>query len=178
MVEGLDSSFDALLMIGYHSHAGSNANPLAHTMTGGIIHIKINQRYASEFVMAAYTAGLAGVPVVFVSGDAGLCEDAAALIPALTSVAVKRGIGSSTVNLHPQRAIEQIRAGVERALKGDLTRCRVPLPARFDVEIRYKDHFKAYASSFFPGARLADPYTVQFTSDDYFEVLRLFAFVL
>ena len=33
MVDGLDASFKALLMIGYHSRAGSDTNPLAHTLT-------------------------------------------------------------------------------------------------------------------------------------------------
>ena len=31
MVEGIDSSFDAALFIGYHSAAGRDGNPLSHT---------------------------------------------------------------------------------------------------------------------------------------------------
>ena len=33
MVQELDSSFDALMMVGYHSMAGQGGNPLAHTMS-------------------------------------------------------------------------------------------------------------------------------------------------
>ena len=33
MVQELDSSFDAVLMIGYHASAGSEANSLAHTLS-------------------------------------------------------------------------------------------------------------------------------------------------
>lgn len=176
MMQELDGTFAAALMIGYHSRAGSNASPLAHTMTGNVTYVTINDRYASEFLISAYTAGLVRVPVVFVSGDAGICQEAQELIPNLGAVAVKHGIGNSTVSIHPHLAIERIRAEVETALKGDLSRCCVPLPDHFAVEIRYKNHTDAYHVSFFPGASLKEPHTVQFEADDYFEVLRFFSF--
>lgn len=177
MMEGLDGSFAAAMMVGYHSRAGSNASPLAHTMSGSDVYVKINDRFASEFLLNVYTAALSGVPVVFVSGDAGLCEEARELIPAITSVAVKQGSGEATNNLHPRVAVEKIKAGAAQALAGDVARCRVELPKSFAVEIRYKNHTRAYAKSFFPGAFLKDPFTIGFESRNYFEVLRLMAFV-
>ncbi len=177
MMDGLNATFQAALMIGYHSRAGSSANPLAHTMSGSDLYVKINEHYASEFLINSYTAALENVPVVFVSGDAGLCEDAASLVPGLTGVAVKEGQGNATINIHPQLAVEKIRAGVKVALAGDLLRCRLQLPQHFTVEISYKNHAKAYSSSFFPGACLKDDNTILFEADNYFNVLRLFSFV-
>ncbi len=176
MMQELDETFQDALMIGYHSRAGSGGSPLAHTMTGNVIYTKINGQYASEFLIAAYTAGLVGVPVVFISGDAGICQEAQELVPNLGAVAVKQGVGNSTVNIHPHLAVERIRAGVEAALKGDVSRCRVPMPDRFAVELRYKNHADAYRMSFFPGASLKEPHTVGFEAGDYFEVLRFFSF--
>jgi D-amino peptidase len=178
MMQELDETFYAALMIGYHSRAGSNTSPLAHTMTDHIAHIKINERSTSEFLIAAYTAGLTGVPVVFVSGDAGICQEAEAIVPNLSSVAVMKGVGSSTISIHPQLAVERIRAGVEAALKGDVAQCHVQMPDHFSVEVAYKDHAMAYRKSFFPGVKLAGSHTVQFEADDYFEVLRFFSFCL
>jgi D-amino peptidase len=178
MVEGLDETFQAMLMIGYHSRAGSDANPLAHTMTGSAAHIRINDRYASEFLLHAYAAALVDVPVVFVSGDAGLCEEAESFIPDIVTTAVKEGAGNSTVNIHPRLAVERIRDGVQRALESDVSRCRIQMPERFSVEVGYKDHAKAYHAAFFPGASLKEPHVIRFESDDYFEALRLFSFVL
>jgi D-amino peptidase len=178
MVQELDETFAAALAIGYHSRAGSNGSPLAHTMTGNVTYVKINGQYASEFTIAAYTAGLVRVPMVFLSGDAGICEEAQALIPSLSTVAVKHGVGNSTVNIHPHLAVEQIRAGVEAALKADVSKCHVPLPGHFAVEVYYRNHHDAYHVSFFPGARLVGPHTVGFEADDYFEVLRFFSFGL
>ncbi len=176
MMQELDETFQAVLMIGYHSRAGSSASPLAHTMTGNVIYVKINDQYASEFSIAAYTAALVRVPVVFVSGDAGICQEAEAFIPGLGTVAVKHGVGSSTVNIHPHLAVERIRTGVEAALKGDVSRCHVPMPDHFAVELRYKNHADAYHVSFFPAVSLKEPHTVQFKADDCFEVLRFFSF--
>jgi len=178
MMDGIDPTYAAVLMIGYHSRAGAHTNPLSHSMSGSDGYIQINGIYASEFMINTYAAALSGVPVAFVTGDAGLCREAQDLIPALRTVAVKEGIGSSTINIHPQLAVEQIRNGVEQALQGDLKRYLIKLPERFSVNIRYKEHTKAYSSSFYPGVSLPEPYTIHFEAGDFFEVLRMFAFVL
>ena len=178
MVQELDETFAAMLMIGYHSPAGSDANPLAHTKSGSASHIKINDHYASESLLHAYAAAWVNVPVVFVSGDAGLCSEAESLIPNITTVAVKKGMGNSTISIHPHLALEKIRDGVQMAIEGDASRCDIDLPKHFMVEIKYKDHARANRSSFYPGASLKEPYTILFTSDDYFDVLVLLSFVV
>jgi len=178
MMQGLDHTFQAVMMIGYHARAGSNANPLSHTMCGDDVYLKINDLYAAEFTVNAFTAGLEKVPVVLLSGDAGLCEEAAALIPAITTVAVKEGRGNSTTSIHPMLAVDNIRASAQKALQGDLSKCRIQMPDHFSVELRYKEHTMANARSYYPGASLKDPFTIQFECDHYFEVLRLLSFVL
>lgn len=173
MVDTLDKTCDALVFIGYHSRAGSATSPLAHSMSGKPAYIKINERYASEFLINSYTAALEGVPVVFISGDEGVCREAGEVIPGITSVAVKQGIGEATINIHPQVAVERIEKGVEAALKAGVEKCRLALPKHFKVEIRYKKSQDAYTVSFFPGASLMDEFSVLYQADDYFDVLRL-----
>ncbi len=178
MVTGLDETYQAVMMIGYHSPAASDANPLAHTMNRGIVHVKINDQLASEFLLHTYAASLKHVPVVFVSGDAGLCRHVQTLNPHIGTCAVKEGIGNSTVNIHPTRAIQSIREGAQQALAGDLSRCLVLLPEHFHVEICYRNHANAYRAAFFPGVRAEGPHTVSFDTADYFEVSRTLMFVL
>jgi D-amino peptidase len=177
MLQELDKSFRAVLLIGYHSRAGAGTSPLAHTLTGRIAHIKINDRYASEFGIHTYAALSVGVPVVFVSGDKGVCDEVAAFSPDIGTVAVKEGVGNSTVNIHPALATARIHEGVKKSLAGDVARCLVPLPAHFSMEVQYKDHAKAYVHGFFPGATQKDPRTIQFDSDSYYEVMRFLLFV-
>ena len=77
MIQGIDESFDAVIFIGYHSYGGSDANPLAHTVSSSVIdYIKLNGKYLSEFLLHSYLAVYLGISVVFLSGDKGICEEA------------------------------------------------------------------------------------------------------
>ncbi len=178
MMAGLDKTFQAAMMIGYHSRAASDTSPLAHTITGKVAFVKINGLYAPEFLINAYTAGWLGVPVVLISGDDGVCEEAAGFLPSMTTVAVKEGMGEATNSIHPALAAERIRNGAEMSLKGDLVKCCVPMPPHFTVDLGHKSHTTARPASFYPGARLVEPYVVRYEADDYFEVLRFFMFAI
>jgi len=106
MIQEIDESFDGLMFIGYHSQAGSSGNPLSHTMRGSYVdYLKINEHYASEFLLHGLFATTIGVPVVLISGDSDLCYDAKEINENITTVAVKEGIGNSTVNIHPKKAV-------------------------------------------------------------------------
>ena len=176
MLQELDKSFTAVLMVGYHSPSGEGGNPLSHTLTGWLAELRVNGQRVSEFLLNAYIAGLVNVPVVFVSGDKGLCDEVQIFNPSIVTVPVKEGIGNSTVSLHPHLALSEIREKVAQALQGDLEACRVVLPRSFRVELRYKDHYHAYRYSFYPGAVLKDACTVELETNDYFDVLRWLLF--
>ncbi len=176
MMQGIDKSFDATLVVGYHSQAGTDGSPLAHTMTGQMAFFKINDMLASEFMISAFTSGYEGVPVAFLAGDAALCQHAKAFIPGISTVAVKEGEGNGTINLHPDVTVDMIRETVEKALKGDLSKCKVAMPKTFHVEMGYKRHQDAHVCGFYPGAKQTGPNTVEFDAKDYFEVLRFFSF--
>jgi len=177
MMQELDESFNAVLMVGYHSAAASQTSPLSHTLTDNFSSIKINGKPASEFLINSYTAGLAGVPVVFVSGDNGICDEALAFNERIWTVSVQEGIGASTVSIHPQVAVKKIEEGVEAALSKDITPLKIKLPPIFKVKIEFRSHISAYKASFYPGVtRLANK-TIQFESKDYFEILRTLMFI-
>lgn len=173
MVQELDDTIDALLFIGYHSAGGTDTNPLSHSMNNSILdYIKINGRIASEFLIHSYIAAYLDIPVAFLSGDKGLCEEVKSINENIATVAVKEGIGNSTLNIHPKVAIDLIRSSVKEVLLGDLSLNKVELPKNFDLEIRYKDHKNAYRGSFYPGVEKIDENTLRFKSSDYMEVLN------
>lgn len=178
MMQELDSSFDAVIMTGYHSFAGSDENPLSHTMTTTLSYMKINGEYASEFVINSYIASYVGVPVIFVSGDSGLCEQVKKFNENINTVSTKKGIGSSVISIHPDKIYSGIVKGVEDSLKGDFRRCFIKLPEKFEVELSFVNHTKAYKASFYPGAKKISPTSILYCTDDYFEVLRMMNFVL
>ena len=158
MVQELDKSFDAALFIGYHSKAGDETNPLAHTLTGEVMRMRINGVPASEFLLHAYAAATVGVPVVFVSGDWQLCTDIKETNPNITAVAVSEGIGPSTVSLAPKAACAQIREGVKQAgvkrlltVGGAASLYVAPGVQLFDTPA-FQEHVPAFV---IPGARAA-----------------------
>jgi D-amino peptidase len=176
MLQELDDSFRAILMIGYHSKAGSSANPLAHTLTGDVREILINGEQTSEFRLHANVAALYGVPVVFVSGDEGLCEDIQSINANIHTLGVSRGVGPSTISLAPVEARHLICEGVESALTTNLADCLLPLPENFVVEVSYREPTSAYGAGFYPDAKQIGPHTIHFETTHFFEVMRLLAF--
>jgi len=176
MMQELDDTFAAAALVGYHSRAASAGSPLSHTMTGEWALITINGQPASERLINTMTAAMFGVPVVLVTGDKALCQEAQADNPSTKTVAVKEGRGNSTINIHPQTAVALIKKSMAEALKGDLRSCLKPLPSQFDVQITYRKHAKAFSASFYPGAEKIDDTTVGFRTDKYFEVLRFLMF--
>ena len=177
MVQELTADFDAVMMIGYHATAGSDANALAHTLSSKQQLITLNGKPASEFLIHALAGSLFQVPTVFVSGDEGLMEEVRATNRYIGTCAVKRGVGQSTVSMTPIAACRAIRNGAEAALKGDLARALLPLEPSFTVEIVYGDPVTAYRMGWYPGAEHAGPRRIRFQASDYFDVLRMLNFV-
>ena len=178
MVQEIDSSFDAVAFVGYHSKAGSGGNPLAHTLSGRVYAwIRINGETTSEFDLYSRAASLEGVPSVFLSGDEMLCQEVRRADERIVTVATSFARGLSTVSIHPEISCSQIREGMKRALSGG-RRDRAAAPrGPFRVEVGYKAAVDAYKNSFYPGARLTGDHTVEFETESFFEVLRLLVFV-
>lgn len=176
MVAGLDESFDRAIFIGYHSKGGSHRNPLAHTLVVNA-DVKINGEYASEFLINAYAAALHGVPVAFVSGDVGLTEEIKSVNENIVTLPIKEGIGGATVSISPKLAISETKRLVEEAMKVDRDSIKIELPKQFNVEIIYRDHTRAYRNSFYPGAKFKPHNTVEYETDNYFDVLRILQFL-
>lgn len=177
MMQEIDNSFDGVIMIGYHSPGGSNGNPLAHTLTTGFNYIKINDEIASEFLINAYTAAYVGVPILFVSGDKYLCGEVKKLNNNIKTLAVNIGVGNSSISMHPDLSVKKIKDEIEEILKNDLDKYKIKLPDKFKVEIGYMRHHSAYKASFYPGMKQISPKAVIFETDNYFDVLRMLAFV-
>jgi D-amino peptidase len=178
MMQELDESFDAVMMVGYHSTAGSGGNPLEHSISLQVARMELNGEPASEFLLHAYEAARHGVPVALVTGDEGICAQAGKVLPRAATVAVTQGIGRSTVSLHPLVAADRIHAAAAKALSKSARSAHKPLalPKRFKLELRYKDAAVAYRAGFYPGVRQVDATQVSFETSDFFEVMRMLLF--
>ena len=177
MIAGLDSSFDALLFVGYHSPAGLPGNPLCHTMNRDNCWVKINGQLASEFTLHALLAASRGVPSVFLSGDEALCLHARSLVPEITTVAVKDCLGRATISRSSAWSLEQIREMAAQSLSRP-SLCLPEVPKELVMEIRFKDYFRALRASYYPGVTRLDDCTVSYRARSMDELMAARMFIL
>jgi D-amino peptidase len=118
MMTGIDDKVDALIFVGYHSRAGTRNGILAHTWTTRVFNLWLNDLLLGEIGLNASLAGHFGVPLIMVSSDQAGTEEAAALVPGVETVAVKRGSGMFAAEcLKPEVSQPLIQQAAERAVK-------------------------------------------------------------
>lgn len=178
MLEGLDESFDGVIYIGYHSEAGSDKNPLAHTsIYPKLAHVWVNGERMSEFMKNSYNAACLGVPVLFISGDEAICEHAAGRIPGIGSVAVKTGLGESCCSIHPADACDLIEKGVKEAVEKKMGG-HIALPKDIVLRIEYQKQADALAASVYPGVEQISERTVEYKARDVKDMMVTYNFIV
>lgn len=177
MMAGIDATYDAAIMIGYHSGAGYEGSPLCHTMNQDNNYVKVNGIKAAEFDLNTYVAAYYDVPVVFVSGDQMLCDHAKELVPEIETCGVKSGWGNATISMSPSLACKKIKEGVIKGLK-NRDKCHIQSPEKFEMEVNFKQAVHALRGSHYPGAELLDGFTVKFTGKDIQEMMTARMFIL
>jgi D-amino peptidase len=171
MMHGLDSTFDAVVFIGYHANEGRAGAILAHTMSSGsVFEIKLNDTVVAEAGFNAAIAGDFGVPVVFLSGDQAICEDTERLLGPIETFAVKEATGFfSAMMMHPGKARRGIREGVKRGIgrRDEIRPFKMKPPV--EVEITFKKLVIADVLSSLPGVERPRGNAVRFAGADMLE---------
>lgn len=163
MMEGLDSTFDAVVFVGYHAKAGSPRGLFAHTGAGVLADLTINGRSVGEGGMNALLAQWYGVPVIVITGDDVAVEQQRATVPDVRGVVVKRAINSRAVELRP---LADARRDIEQAVRAGMTGARRGAPSRaaqYVVRMEFHDPTIPEVASAFAEVRLVSPYAVEFT---------------
>jgi len=175
MMEGIDETFGAAILIGYHASAGKPNAILEHTWTGRITDFKLNGVSLPEAGLNALIAGYFNVPVVFVSGDQAACDQVRGLLGEIESVAVKKGIGAATLSLHPEVSGPLIKEGIERALRnlGKYKPYRLTPP--YKLVLTLKDEKMVDNGQYYPGAKRTGDWELTYESKDLMEVLKAFS---
>ena len=173
MVEGLDSTFHAAIFLGYHARAGTTRGFLAHTGSGIVKGLWLNDVEAGEGELNAAYAGSLGVPVIVAAGDSAFAAQFSENVKA-TTVVTKTAVTPQSARLrHPDRVREELAAAVRGRLS-DLSVARpwnIGSPVR--VRLRFADPTRPQILEAIPGVRQVDGYTVEFTAPDMVEAYRL-----
>jgi len=173
MMEGIDKSFDAVIFIGYHARAGTPDAVLKHTMTTSLYDVILNGKKMPEAGFNGAIAGYFGVPVVLVSGDQAIAQQARELFGEVETAIVKEAIATAAIMLHPQKAQDLIRQKTTAALKRLKDFKPYKLNPPYNLEVVYADEVNAVKASWIPGAIRTAPRSISFTSNDFMEMLKL-----
>lgn len=92
---GLDASFTGVVLLGFHSKAGTKGGLLPHSYELDIRDLRLNGISVGEIGMEAAIAGECGVPVQLVVADSAGVAEARALLPGVSTVAVKESLGAT-----------------------------------------------------------------------------------
>jgi D-amino peptidase len=179
MMEGIDSTYDAAILIGYHSATTNPAGVRAHTISSATFAaVLLNGVAVPEAGISAALAGRFGVPVVMISGDDVAVEEARQLLGDVEGAVVKRAISfHAAATLTPQAARGVIRERVRAALarRGAIKPYVVRAPVRLDLT--FKNYRPAELLAYLPGVQRTSAHAVRFTGRDMIEVSRFLQFV-
>ena len=172
-VDGINESFDALLMVGLHARAGT-LGVLNHTTNSGVIQeVTANGLPLGEIDINAGIAGEFGVPVAMVSGDNTAVAQAKERLPHIETATVMEAVGQYSAKvLPPVKAHERIREATKRAL----ARLDEMVPYRFEtpvhLQMKFHDTAMADAASMLPGTQRIDTRTCAYDAEDFRAAFR------
>jgi D-amino peptidase len=179
MLQGVDTGPDAAMFVGYHARVGSQHGILDHTWSSSIVaSVWLNGQPVGEIGWNAAVCGHFGVPVVLISGDQTACAEAADLLGAIETVAVKQARGRMAAEcLPPEVAQQRIFAGarlaVQRLASGDVPApLRLELPVTLAMELVTSD--MADRAAIFPAAERVGGKRVELVIDDVVSAYRSF----
>ncbi|MFQ6037305.1 MAG: M55 family metallopeptidase [Candidatus Aminicenantales bacterium] len=176
MMQGIDATFDAVMLVGYHARAGSENGVLDHTYSGGSVYsIRVNGLELGEAGLNALIAGTFGVPVVLVTGDKEVCRQVRETVGEnLVTAVVKEGVGRyAAKTLTPEVAQKVIEEKAREALeKRDQTR-PFRLDPPFTFELNFLRSSMADAAELIPQVERVNPRTLRFVSEDYIQGFKL-----
>ncbi len=159
MVQGLDSSFDAVIFLGYHTRAGADGF-LAHTGSGAVKGLWLNDIEVGEGGLNAAYAGELGVPVILASGDLAFTDEITRLVD-IATVATKEAVSPKVAKLtHPNVVTKRLSETVTRALGnlGSAKTFTIGTPVR--IRMRFATTTQADVLQAIPAMTRVDGYTV------------------
>jgi len=175
MLHRLDSSFDLVFFVGYHTRTGKRDGIINHTYSGAVVsELQLNGNVMGEIGLNAATAGELGVPVGLVTGDSATVEEALDLLGQVETVAVKEGSGRyAALCKHPERAHQEIWKAAESAVARASTFTPFKLVPPIELQLRFPRTPMADACELIPGVQRLDDLAVCYKAASMVEAYKL-----
>ncbi|MDZ7373766.1 MAG: M55 family metallopeptidase [candidate division KSB1 bacterium] len=179
MMAGIDSTFAAAILIGYHASTTSPRGTRAHTFSSArIAGISVNGQPIPEAAFSAAIAGHFGVPVVMMAGDDAALAEARQFLGDIEYAETKKTLGfHAALTLTPEAA----RSILAQKTKAALRRLASIPPFRFREPLRMTITFKHYRPaeilSLLPFFQRLDSHTISFTAENILQASDCLLFI-
>ncbi len=180
MMQGIDESFDAAVLIGYHAGTTNPDGVRAHTISSArLAGVRLNGASVSEGVLSAAIAGHFGVPVIMISGDDAAVAEVQATIGDVEGAVVKWNYGFHSARTITPAAAQQL---IEEKVKTALNRRTQIRPYRLSTPVTLDLRFKSYRPSqvlaYLPIVERTDAHSIRYVGDDILAVSKFLEFVM
>lgn len=180
MMAGIDSSFDAVIFIGYHSSTDNAKGVRAHTFSSArLTHVAVNGTAATEGSWNAAIAGYFGVPVVMISGDDAAIAEVRSLIGNIEAAETKRSLGFHSANsLTPQASYDLIAQKVKAALARRVEFKPFIVSKPVTVDVGFKHYLPSEVAAYLPIFERTSSHSIRFRARDMLEASDIMNFLL
>jgi D-amino peptidase len=179
MLQGIDSTFHAVVFIGYHSGTTNLQGVRAHTFASArYTSVELNGTPMAESSFNAALAGHFGVPIVAISGDESAVGELLRLVPRAAGAVVKQSIGfhaaASRTPAAAQAMIrEAVRTGIAR--RSEIQPYRLQTPYRLDLG--FKSYRAPEVLAYLPIVHRTTAHTIRYTADSILDIARFLSFL-
>ncbi len=176
MMEGVDETFDAAMLIGYHPKAGTQQGIFDHTYAGRVVSsLKVNGEELGESGLNALVAGHFDVPVVLVAGDDKVTMDVKNEIGDIETVAVKQTISRYCAKNLPYNQLkasyeEAVSKAVKNISKYPIKKHNTPL----NLTLEFPQSVMVDKALSLPQVSKVNAKTVAFSAKDPVELYKVF----
>lgn len=176
MMQGIDSTFDGVIYVGYHSRAGTENGVFNHTYSGrSIANITINGKKMGECGINSGVAGYYGVPILAIAGDDKLAAQAVEEIGNLQTIIVKKAISRYCAHNFSRESVRELyKTKLEKALKNIKQSPVVKYEGKITMDVEFNREIMAESAMLLSEAVRIDEKTVRLESDDYLKLFMLF----
>lgn len=142
---GIDSSYDAMIMVGFHARSGVKDALLPHSYSRKNLNIRINGTVVGEIGVEAAIAGDFGVPLWLVTGDSAGMAEARQIVPGVKTVTVKEAMGEFAARcLPPKLTTKLIYDAAKNIVQSppDVKPLKFNTPVELEIDLAQSDYAK------------------------------------
>ncbi|MBI9046173.1 MAG: M55 family metallopeptidase [Anaerolineaceae bacterium] len=170
MMEGVQKTVDAVILIGYHAMAGTEAAVLAHTISGRITNLRLNGQNTGEIGLNCALAGHFHAPVIMVSADQAGCHEAGTIQPSIHTVETKQAVGMYAARCLPPGIVQDKIKDTACKAVSQLLNSQVPATHQIEgpvlIEMEFNFPILAEKAAALPCARRQNGRSIEIISDD------------